>query len=96
VKTTESTENVGREIGVSRRFPIEQGRILDAGAVVYARTHIIETRGIFLPEASRTPEVIAERFEEMSSLADSETPSNAIAQATKFADRALAVSRRLA
>jgi NAD(P)-dependent dehydrogenase (short-subunit alcohol dehydrogenase family) len=69
--------------------------ILDAGAGVYARTHIIETRGIFLPEASRTPEVIAERFEEVSSLADSETPSNAIAQSTKFADRALAESRRL-
>jgi hypothetical protein len=48
--------------------------ILAAGAGVYARTHIVETRGIFLPESTRTPEMIAEHFNEFSNSGNLETP----------------------
>ncbi len=73
---------------VSENAP--SGVILDAGAGCFARTHIIETRGIYLPEAARTPEVIAERFEALSDLAGADTPPTAIAQTMKFTRRALA------
>ena len=64
--------------------------ILDAGAGVYARTHIVETRGIYVPQAGRTPEAVAARFAELSNLDDLETPPTALAQSAKFAERARA------
>ena len=64
--------------------------ILDAGAGVFARTHIVETRGVFLPEAVRTPEAIAERFAEISDMRELQTPLTALAQSAKFTDRASA------
>jgi NAD(P)-dependent dehydrogenase (short-subunit alcohol dehydrogenase family) len=73
---------------VSRDAP--SSVILAAGAGVYARTHIVETRGIFLPEAARTPEMIAEHFNELSNSGNLETPRTAWAQCKKFSDRALA------
>jgi NAD(P)-dependent dehydrogenase (short-subunit alcohol dehydrogenase family) len=40
--------------------------ILGAGCGVFAQTHIYETEGVFFPEAERTPEMIAQRFAEIS------------------------------
>lgn len=73
---------------VSDDAPI--GVILDAGAGCFSRTHVIETRGIYLPEHTRTPEAIAAQFEALSNLDGFDTPPHAIAQSMKFYKRALA------
>ena len=59
--------------------------ILGAGAGVFAVTHIEETPGVFLPEAERTPETIAEKFAEISDRATAVPLENAYAQTFKFA-----------
>jgi NAD(P)-dependent dehydrogenase (short-subunit alcohol dehydrogenase family) len=61
--------------------------ILGAGAGCFARTHILETRGIYLPDALRTPEIIAEQFAALSDLAGAAPLPNAFAQSTKYVNR---------
>jgi NAD(P)-dependent dehydrogenase (short-subunit alcohol dehydrogenase family) len=61
--------------------------ILGAGAGCFARTHILETRGIYLAETEQTPEVIAERFAEISDLAGAEPLPSAFAQSMKYLRR---------
>jgi len=63
--------------------------ILGAGAGCFARTHITETRGIYLPEQLRTPEVIAERFAELSDPTGAETLLSAFEQTKKYVRRAI-------
>jgi NAD(P)-dependent dehydrogenase (short-subunit alcohol dehydrogenase family) len=61
--------------------------ILGAGAGCFARTLILETRGIYLPDAQRTPEVIAEHFAALSDLVGAEPLPSAFAQSTKYLRR---------
>ena len=58
--------------------------ILGAGAGAFAVTHIEETPGVYLPEAERTPEVIAARFAEISDRNTATPLDNAFAQTFKF------------
>jgi NAD(P)-dependent dehydrogenase (short-subunit alcohol dehydrogenase family) len=64
--------------------------IMDAGAGVFAVTHISETPGVFLPEAERTPEQISARFAEISDRATAVPLDNAFQQTFKFASTAVA------
>jgi NAD(P)-dependent dehydrogenase (short-subunit alcohol dehydrogenase family) len=64
--------------------------ILSAGAGCFARIHILETRGIYVKDMKDAVEAIADRFDELSDLQGAEPLNDAIAQATKFASRALA------
>jgi NAD(P)-dependent dehydrogenase (short-subunit alcohol dehydrogenase family) len=64
--------------------------ILSAGAGVFSRIHILETRGVYLAEGSRTPEALAEQFQTLSELDGAETLSDALAQTRKFVQRAMA------
>ena len=59
--------------------------IMGAGGGVFAVTHIEETPGVFLPEAERTPEKIAECFAEIADRASAVPLENAYAQTFKFA-----------
>ena len=62
--------------------------IMGAGAGTFAVTYIIETAGLFLPEIHRTPEIIAERFSEISNPATARPLDNAFAQTFKFVEAA--------
>jgi NAD(P)-dependent dehydrogenase (short-subunit alcohol dehydrogenase family) len=62
--------------------------ILGAGAGTFAVTHIMESPGVHLPEAQRTPETIAERFAEISNPMTAVPLDNAFAQTLKFASAA--------
>lgn len=59
--------------------------ILCAGAGAFAVTRIFETRGIYLPEAQRTPEAIAARFKEISDMTGARPLEGAFEQTVKFA-----------
>jgi NAD(P)-dependent dehydrogenase (short-subunit alcohol dehydrogenase family) len=59
--------------------------IMGAGAGVFAVTHIEETPGVFLPEAERTPEMIAACFAKIADRASAVPLENAYAQTFKFA-----------
>jgi NAD(P)-dependent dehydrogenase (short-subunit alcohol dehydrogenase family) len=58
--------------------------ILGAGAGAFAVAHIVETPGVYLPEAERTPETIAARFAEISDRATATPLDNAFGQTFKF------------
>ena len=58
--------------------------IMSAGAGVYNVTHIQEGPGVFLPEAQRTPEEIAARFEQISSAAALTPMEGAFQQTQKY------------
>ena len=62
--------------------------ILGAGAGAFAVTHILETPGVYLAEAERTPETIAARFAEISDRSAAAPMENALAQTFKFASLA--------
>jgi NAD(P)-dependent dehydrogenase (short-subunit alcohol dehydrogenase family) len=62
--------------------------ILGAGAGTFAVTHIFESAGLFLSEAHRTPEMIAERFAEISNPATARPLDNAFGQTFKFVEAA--------
>ena len=62
--------------------------ILGAGAGAFAVTHIVETAGIYLPEAERTPETIARRFAEIADPSTARPLDNAFGQTFKFVDAA--------
>jgi NAD(P)-dependent dehydrogenase (short-subunit alcohol dehydrogenase family) len=67
--------------------------IMSAGAGVYNVTHIQEGPGVFLPEAQRTPEVIAARFAEISSAASLTPVQGAFQQTQKYLEMALAADK---
>ena len=58
--------------------------ILGAGAGAFAVTHILETPGVYLAEAERTPETIAARFAEIADRAAAAPLDNAYVQTFKF------------
>jgi NAD(P)-dependent dehydrogenase (short-subunit alcohol dehydrogenase family) len=62
--------------------------ILSAGAGAYARILIHETSGIWLPEADRTPEMIAQRFDDISAEAGQIALREAYDQANKHVAKA--------
>jgi len=67
--------------------------ILSAGAGCYACTHLLETPGIFLSAGERTPETIAARFGEISTLGDAVSHRDAGAQMKAFVERARAATK---
>jgi NAD(P)-dependent dehydrogenase (short-subunit alcohol dehydrogenase family) len=58
--------------------------IMSAGAGVFNVTHIQEGPGVFLPEASRTPEEIARRYSEISGIGSLAAVDGALQQTQKF------------
>ncbi|KAA0918249.1 SDR family oxidoreductase [Dietzia sp. ANT_WB102] len=59
--------------------------ILGAGAGVFAVSQMVESRGVYLPDEARTPEVVAERWNEISDLTDAQTLTGAFEQTSKYA-----------
>ena len=59
--------------------------ILGAGAGVFAVSQMVESRGVYLPDEARTPEVIAERWSEIADLTDAQTLEGAFEQTSKYA-----------
>ncbi|MDA8249025.1 MAG: SDR family NAD(P)-dependent oxidoreductase [Rhodospirillales bacterium] len=64
--------------------------ILAAGAGCFAVTHILESEGVFLPEAERTPETIAARFAEIADVATARPLASAFEQTDRYVRRAAA------
>ncbi|HID9776574.1 TPA: SDR family NAD(P)-dependent oxidoreductase [Pseudomonas aeruginosa] len=62
--------------------------ILGAGAGVFACSHLYETDGLFLHEQERTPEVIAERFGEISNPEGQASLEGAFDQTMRFVRKA--------
>jgi NAD(P)-dependent dehydrogenase (short-subunit alcohol dehydrogenase family) len=62
--------------------------ILGAGAGTFAVTYIIESAGLYLSEAERTPETIARRFAEIADPDTARPLDNAFGQTFKFVDAA--------
>jgi len=62
--------------------------ILGAGAGTFAVTHIVESAGLYLSEAERTPETIARRFAEIADPNTARPLDNAFGQTFKFVDAA--------
>lgn len=65
------------------------GIILDAGAGVFAVTRILETEGVWLAPEDRTPEEIAENFEEIRSGEGQRELQNGNEQSMKFIAKAM-------
>lgn len=59
--------------------------ILGAGAGVFAVSQMVESRGVYLPDGARTPEVVAERWNEISDLTDAQPLESAFEQTSKYA-----------
>lgn len=59
--------------------------ILGAGAGVFAVSQMVESRGIYLPEEARTPEVVAERWNEIADVNDANPLESAFEQTSKYA-----------
>lgn len=59
--------------------------ILGAGAGVFAVSQMVESRGVFLPEEARSPEVVAERWNEIADLTDAQPLESAFEQTSKYA-----------
>lgn len=59
--------------------------ILGAGAGVFAVSQMVETRGVYLPEGARTPEVVAERWNEIADVNDTNPLESAFEQTSKYA-----------
>lgn len=59
--------------------------ILGAGAGVFAVSQMVESRGVYLPEEARTPEVVAERWNEISDITDAQPLESAFEQTSKYA-----------
>jgi len=62
--------------------------ILGAGCGVFARTIIYETDGVYLPDAERTPEMVAERFAEISDPSRQTALAAAYDQTFRFVNKA--------
>lgn len=72
---------------VSKDAP--NGVVLAAGAGGFASTRIYETDGIWLPPEERTPEIIAERFDEICDPAGQVEFSGGSEQSMKFLQKAM-------
>ncbi|WP_010539702.1 SDR family oxidoreductase [Dietzia alimentaria] len=59
--------------------------ILGAGAGVFAVSQMVESRGVYLPDEARTPEVVAERWNEIADLTDAQPLESAFEQTSKYA-----------
>ena len=59
--------------------------ILGAGAGVFAVSQMVETRGVYLPEGARTPEVVAERWNEIADVNGTNPLESAFEQTSKYA-----------
>lgn len=59
--------------------------ILGAGAGVFAVSQMVESRGVYLPDDVRTPEVVAERWAEIADLTDAQPLESAFEQTSKYA-----------
>ena len=59
--------------------------ILGAGAGVFAVSQMVESRGVYLPDDARTPEVVAERWNEIADLTDAQPLESAFEQTSKYA-----------
>lgn len=59
--------------------------ILGAGAGVFAVSQMVESRGVFLPADARTPEVVAERWNEIADLTNAIPLESAFEQTSKYA-----------
>ncbi len=59
--------------------------ILGAGAGVFAVSQMVESRGVYLPEGARTPEVVAERWSEIADVNDANPLESAFEQTSKYA-----------
>src|SRR5579862_6155770 len=68
--------------------------ILCAGAGCFARAAIYETEGIYLSEGERTPEAIAQRFEEISSQAGQTQLTDAWSQTKRYVTKARSMGER--
>ena len=58
--------------------------ILGAGAGVFAVSQMVESRGVYLPDGARTPEVVAERWNEIADLTDAQPLESAFEQTSKY------------
>ena len=67
---------------VSEEAP--SGVMLCAGAGCFARAEVVETAGLYLPQEERTPETVAQRFDEISAPEGAATLPNAWAQTKKY------------
>lgn len=59
--------------------------ILGAGAGVFAVSQMVESRGVYLPEGARTPEIVAERWNEIADVTDANRLESAFEQTSKYA-----------
>ncbi|AWH94185.1 SDR family NAD(P)-dependent oxidoreductase [Dietzia psychralcaliphila] len=59
--------------------------ILGAGAGVFAVSQMVESRGVYLPDNARTPEVVAERWNEIADVTDANPLESAFEQTSKYA-----------
>ena len=59
--------------------------ILGAGAGVFAVSQMVESRGVYLPEGARTPEIVAERWNEIADVNDANPLESAFEQTSKYA-----------
>lgn len=67
--------------------------IMGAGAGVFAITHILETQGVYLSEAERTPEGIAKHIEQIACLDGAASLTGAFDQTHKYAKLAQTANR---
>ena len=63
--------------------------ILAVGAGVYARSYIFETEGVFIPKEQRTPEIIAQHFEQISAVEKPHYLKSASEQTVRFVEKAM-------
>lgn len=63
--------------------------ILAVGAGVYARSYIFETEGVFIPKEQRTPEIIAQHFEQISASEKRHYLNSASEQTVRFVEKAM-------
>jgi NAD(P)-dependent dehydrogenase (short-subunit alcohol dehydrogenase family) len=68
---------------VSEQAPTKT--ILAAGAGVFAVARMEESAGVYLPEEARSPEVIAERWSEISDMSDPVVTASAFDQTKRYA-----------
>lgn len=59
--------------------------ILGAGAGVFAVSQMVESRGVYLPDEARSPEVVAERWNEIADVTDAQPLESAFEQTSKYA-----------
>ena len=64
--------------------------IMGAGAGVYAVTHIMESEGVYLPAADRSPEAIAAHFSEIADVRTAKSISGAAEQTDRYIRKASA------